>query len=51
MACIGQHADAVRTLLLSGLKDTKDASGTTAQQLAKKPDVLGVFQCDSPQML
>lgn len=45
MACIGQHADAARTLLQLGLKDTEDASGTTAQQLAKKADVLQVFEC------
>uniref|UniRef100_A0A8C7RWX2 Ankyrin repeat domain-containing protein 16 n=1 Tax=Oncorhynchus mykiss TaxID=8022 RepID=A0A8C7RWX2_ONCMY len=46
MACTGQHAEAVRTLLQLGLVDVVDASGTTAQQLAKKPDVLRVFECD-----
>ncbi|CAB1345894.1 unnamed protein product [Coregonus sp. 'balchen'] len=46
MACTGQHAEAVRTLLQLGLVDKVDASGTTAQQLAKKPDVLKVFECD-----
>lgn len=44
MACIGQHAEAARTLLQLGLKDSEDASGTTAQQLAKKPDVVQVFE-------
>ncbi|XP_029507975.2 ankyrin repeat domain-containing protein 16 [Oncorhynchus nerka] len=46
MACIGQHAEAVRTLLQLGLVDVVDASGSTAQQLAKKNDVLRVFECD-----
>lgn len=46
MACTGQHAEAVRTLLQLGLVDMVDASGTTAQQLAKKTDVLRVFDCD-----
>ncbi|KAL3976519.1 BTB/POZ domain-containing adapter for CUL3-mediated RhoA degradation protein [Sarotherodon galilaeus] len=46
MACIGQHADAARTLLQLGLKDSEDASGTTARQLARKPDVVQVFECD-----
>jgi hypothetical protein len=46
MACIGQHAEAVRTLLQLGLVDVVDASGSTAQQLAKKTDVLRVFECD-----
>nr|XP_046234460.1 ankyrin repeat domain-containing protein 16 [Scatophagus argus] len=44
MASIGQHADAARTLLQLGLKDSEDALGTTAQQLAKKPDVVRVFE-------
>ncbi|XP_059895118.1 ankyrin repeat domain-containing protein 16 isoform X2 [Gadus macrocephalus] len=44
MASIGQHADAARTLLQLGLGDSEDASGTTARQLAKKPDILGVFE-------
>ncbi|CAI5637559.1 ankyrin repeat domain-containing protein 16 isoform X1 [Oreochromis niloticus] len=46
MACIGQHADAARMLLQLGLKDSEDASGTTARQLARKPDVVQVFECD-----
>uniref|UniRef100_A0A8C8MJE5 Ankyrin repeat domain-containing protein 16 n=1 Tax=Oncorhynchus tshawytscha TaxID=74940 RepID=A0A8C8MJE5_ONCTS len=46
VACTGQHAEAVRTILQLGLVDVVDASGTTAQQLAKKPDVLRVFECD-----
>ncbi|XP_041833087.1 ankyrin repeat domain-containing protein 16 [Melanotaenia boesemani] len=48
MACIGQHAGAVRTLLLLGLKDSQDASGTTARQLAKKPDVVQAFESSLP---
>ncbi|XP_034018915.1 ankyrin repeat domain-containing protein 16 isoform X2 [Thalassophryne amazonica] len=51
MACIGQHADAVWTLLHLGLQDTEDASGTTARQLAKKPDVVRVFERCSPDTL
>lgn len=46
MACIGQHADAARTLLQLGLKDSEDASGTTARQLARKPHVVQVFERD-----
>lgn len=45
MACIGQHAEAARTLLQLGLNDSEDACGTTAQKLAKKPDVVQVFEC------
>ncbi|XP_026182125.1 ankyrin repeat domain-containing protein 16 [Mastacembelus armatus] len=48
MACIGQHAEAARTLLQLGLKDSEDASGTTARHLAKKPDVVRVFECVLP---
>lgn len=44
MACIGQHAAAARTLLQLGLGDSEDTSGTAARQLAKKPDVLDVFE-------
>ncbi|KAJ8006980.1 hypothetical protein DPEC_G00112820 [Dallia pectoralis] len=44
MACCGQHAETARTLLELGLVDTQDSSGTTAQQLAKKTDMLTVFQ-------
>ncbi|KAL0962850.1 hypothetical protein UPYG_G00346300 [Umbra pygmaea] len=46
MACTGQHEDAAKTLLQLGLIDTQDSSGTTAQQLAKKPDILRMFQYD-----
>ncbi|KAM3858763.1 ankyrin repeat domain-containing protein 16 [Diretmus argenteus] len=49
MSCIGQHAEAARTLLHLGLKDSEDASGQTAQQLARKPDVLRVFERDLPE--
>ncbi|KAM3588019.1 uncharacterized protein V6R79_019289 [Siganus canaliculatus] len=45
MACIGQHADTARILLQLGLKDSQDTSGITAQQLAKRPDVVRVFEC------
>ncbi|KAJ8411250.1 hypothetical protein AAFF_G00172560 [Aldrovandia affinis] len=49
-ACAGQHADATRALLLLGLRDTEDASGTTAKRLAKKLDVLGAFDdCHGPE--
>ncbi|XP_069569234.1 ankyrin repeat domain-containing protein 16 [Brachyistius frenatus] len=48
MACIGQHTEAARTLLLLGLKDSEDASGTTARQLARKPAVVQVFECGLP---
>ncbi|KAK0131995.1 Ankyrin repeat domain-containing protein 16 [Merluccius polli] len=44
MACGGQHADAAGTLLRLGLRDSEDASGATARQLARKPDVLRVFE-------
>uniref|UniRef100_A0A1A8JBD4 Ankyrin repeat domain-containing protein 16 n=2 Tax=Nothobranchius kuhntae TaxID=321403 RepID=A0A1A8JBD4_NOTKU len=45
MACIGQHAEAVRMLLMLGLKDSEDACGTRAQQLARKPAVVEAFTC------
>ncbi|XP_018602753.1 ankyrin repeat domain-containing protein 16 [Scleropages formosus] len=48
MACAGQHASAVQALLELGLADTQDASGTKAKQLARKPDVLCIF--DSYEM-
>ncbi|XP_028253733.1 ankyrin repeat domain-containing protein 16 [Parambassis ranga] len=48
MACIGQHAAAARMLLLLGLKDSEDASGMTAQQLARKPAVVKVFESGLP---
>nr|XP_055046909.1 ankyrin repeat domain-containing protein 16 [Misgurnus anguillicaudatus] len=44
MACIGQHADTVRTLLQMGLPDTKDNTGNTARQYAKKPNIIEVFE-------
>ncbi|XP_051912167.1 ankyrin repeat domain-containing protein 16 [Hippocampus zosterae] len=43
MASIGQHAEAARTLLQLGLKDSQDASGTTARHFAKKSDIIEVF--------
>ncbi|KAL4658440.1 ankyrin repeat domain-containing protein 16 [Arapaima gigas] len=43
MACAGQHRSAVQGLLQLGLTDTQDASGTKAKQLARKPDVINVF--------
>lgn len=44
MASIGQHAEAVSALLKLGLKNCMDSSGTTPQQLAKKPAVVQAFQ-------
>ncbi|XP_065599885.1 ankyrin repeat domain-containing protein 16 isoform X2 [Cyrtonyx montezumae] len=43
-ACAGQHSGAARILLNTGLKDSEDSTGTLAQQLARKPDVIQVFQ-------
>ncbi|KFV51348.1 Ankyrin repeat domain-containing protein 16, partial [Tyto alba] len=43
-ACAGQQADAARILLRAGLRDAPDGTGTLAQQLARKPDVIQVFQ-------
>ncbi|XP_061617684.1 ankyrin repeat domain-containing protein 16 [Phyllopteryx taeniolatus] len=43
MASIGQHAEAARTLLQLGLEDSQDASGTMARQLAKKSNIMQVF--------
>ncbi|NXI79431.1 ANR16 protein, partial [Rhipidura dahli] len=43
-ASAGQCAEAARILLRAGLLDTPDATGTLAQQLARKPDVIQVFQ-------
>ncbi|NXX97244.1 ANR16 protein, partial [Centropus bengalensis] len=43
-ACAGQHMEAVRILLQAGLQDAPDGTGTLAQQLARKPDVIQVFQ-------
>ncbi|XP_071590458.1 ankyrin repeat domain-containing protein 16 [Heliangelus exortis] len=43
-ACAGQQAGAARILLQAGLKDAPDATGTLAQELARKPEVLQVFQ-------
>ncbi|XP_068163381.1 ankyrin repeat domain-containing protein 16 [Antennarius striatus] len=44
MASVGQHVDAAMALMQLGLKDSEDASGTTAQQLAKKPDAVRLFE-------
>ncbi|NXX76111.1 ANR16 protein, partial [Urocolius indicus] len=43
-ACAGQQAAAARILLSAGLRDTPDGTGTLAQQLARRPDVIQVFQ-------
>ncbi|NWS54804.1 ANR16 protein, partial [Chunga burmeisteri] len=43
-ACGGQQADAARILLCAGLQDAPDGTGTLARQLARKPDVIQVFQ-------
>ncbi|NWR58626.1 ANR16 protein, partial [Bucorvus abyssinicus] len=43
-ACAGQQADTARMLLHAGLHDTPDGTGRLAQELARKPDVIQVFQ-------
>ncbi|NWS22141.1 ANR16 protein, partial [Pachyramphus minor] len=43
-AVAGQQAEATRILLRAGLRDAPDGSGTLAQQLARKPEVIQVFQ-------
>ncbi|KAK7896856.1 hypothetical protein WMY93_022181 [Mugilogobius chulae] len=43
MASIGQHAEAVTTLLQMGLKNSPDSSGTTPRQIATKPAVIQAF--------
>lgn len=44
MASIGQCARTAEVLLELGLEDSGDCGGTTAQQLARKPDVVRVFE-------
>jgi len=44
MACIGQHADTVKTLLQLGLRDTEDNTGNTARQYAIKTNIKEVFE-------
>ncbi|NXA13837.1 ANR16 protein, partial [Sapayoa aenigma] len=46
-ACARQQAEAARILLRAGLRDTPDGTGMLARQLARKPDVIRVFQ-ESP---
>ncbi|XP_064589965.1 ankyrin repeat domain-containing protein 16, partial [Zonotrichia leucophrys gambelii] len=43
-ASAGQRAGAVGALLRAGLQDAPDATGTLAQQLARSPDVIQLFQ-------
>ncbi|NWU33703.1 ANR16 protein, partial [Hylia prasina] len=43
-ASTGQHPEAARLLLRAGLQDAPDASGTLAQQLARRPELIQVFQ-------
>ncbi|KFP78054.1 Ankyrin repeat domain-containing protein 16, partial [Acanthisitta chloris] len=43
-ACAGQQVAATRILLRAGLRDAPDATGTLARQLARKPDVIQLFQ-------
>ncbi|XP_048158597.1 ankyrin repeat domain-containing protein 16 isoform X4 [Corvus hawaiiensis] len=43
-ASAGQRAEAARILLRAGLQDAPDATGMLAQQLARRPDVIQVFQ-------
>ncbi|XP_072774465.1 ankyrin repeat domain-containing protein 16 isoform X5 [Taeniopygia guttata] len=44
VASAGQHVVATRILLRAGLQDAPDATGTLAQQLARRPDVIQLFQ-------
>ncbi|KAK6482552.1 ankyrin repeat domain-containing protein 16 [Huso huso] len=44
MACAGQHTGCVRILLQTGLQDSADNMGTLAKQLAKKQEVVNVFE-------
>ncbi|XP_032063315.1 ankyrin repeat domain-containing protein 16 [Aythya fuligula] len=44
VACGGQHAAAARILLGAGLRDSPDGSGTLARELARKPEIIQVFQ-------
>lgn len=44
MASIGQHAQTAEVLLELGLGDSGDCGGTTAQHLARTPDVVRVFE-------
>ncbi|KAM8820170.1 ankyrin repeat domain-containing protein 16 [Eudromia elegans] len=44
MACAGQHAACARVLLRAGLRDSPDSAGTLARHLARKPQLLQLFQ-------
>ncbi|NXR95302.1 ANR16 protein, partial [Hypocryptadius cinnamomeus] len=44
VASAGQCAEAAGILLRAGLRDAPDATGMLAQQLARRPDVIQVFQ-------
>ncbi|KAJ1162908.1 hypothetical protein NDU88_003372 [Pleurodeles waltl] len=44
MACAGQHTSCVQLLLESGLQDSSDTSGTFAQTLVRKPEILQLFK-------
>ncbi|XP_077639841.1 ankyrin repeat domain-containing protein 16 [Lonchura striata] len=44
VASAGQRAAAAGILLRAGLRDAPDATGTLAQQLARRPDVIQLFQ-------
>ncbi|NXG22009.1 ANR16 protein, partial [Grallaria varia] len=43
-ACAGQQAEATQLLLHAGLRDAPDGSGMLARQLARKPELIQVFQ-------
>uniref|UniRef100_A0A8C5TW51 Ankyrin repeat domain-containing protein 16 n=1 Tax=Malurus cyaneus samueli TaxID=2593467 RepID=A0A8C5TW51_9PASS len=43
-ASAGQRAEAAQLLLRAGLRDAPDATGTLAQQLARRPELIQVFQ-------
>lgn len=44
LASIGQRARTAEVLLELGLEDSEDCGGTTAQHLARTPDVVRVFE-------
>ncbi|XP_068045458.1 ankyrin repeat domain-containing protein 16 isoform X4 [Anomalospiza imberbis] len=44
VASAGQRAEAAGILLRAGLRDAPDATGMLAQQLARRPDVIQLFQ-------
>ncbi|XP_037366464.1 ankyrin repeat domain-containing protein 16 [Talpa occidentalis] len=50
LACTGQHRACVEFLLRTGLKDSPDSTGTWAQQLTQRADILQCFaHCEKTQ--